>query len=263
VTFDDGYRNNAELAAPLLERRRTPALFFVSTGPVISQQPFWTDVVVTPIQALHLQCLDLRALGFGRYDFRQGSEPDRWDDIQRLLVAIKAVGNEDHPQVAGLLAWLRGEFREVLGEHLPRFRPLAADQIRRMAAGGFCHFGSHGHEHRILPRLDDEALACSLMRSRAILADMTGRPAEHLAYPNGDCDTRVLAAASAAGYRRGYTARPGLVAGRVRALDLPRVSVGAFDTPDRLRFQICRQLLAWRSRRQPRGLEVIEWERGP
>jgi peptidoglycan/xylan/chitin deacetylase (PgdA/CDA1 family) len=243
VTFDDGYRNNADLAAPILEERRIPALVFVSTGPVATGAPFWTDVVVTPIQALGLTQLDLREAGFGTFTFAAGDPARRWDDIQRLLVAIKSVGDEDQPRVAALLAWLRETFAEALAGHLPRFRPLVPAEIARLQAGGCCRFGSHGHDHRLLTRLDDQALSAALARSRDLLQEWTGERPLHVAYPNGDRDERVMAAAAAAGYRRGYAVRPGLVAGRVRALDLPRVAVGGFDTPAMLRFKIFRELL--------------------
>ncbi len=42
ITFDDGYADNAELAAPVLKRWSLPATFFVTTGFMESrQQPFW------------------------------------------------------------------------------------------------------------------------------------------------------------------------------------------------------------------------------
>ena len=44
VTFDDGYLDNYENAAPILERHGIPAAFFVSTGIVNSDRPFPHDV---------------------------------------------------------------------------------------------------------------------------------------------------------------------------------------------------------------------------
>ena len=42
ITFDDGYADNAELAAPVLKRWSLPATFFVTTGFMESQQQvFW------------------------------------------------------------------------------------------------------------------------------------------------------------------------------------------------------------------------------
>jgi peptidoglycan/xylan/chitin deacetylase (PgdA/CDA1 family) len=44
VTFDDGYRDNHDFAAPILERHRVPAGFFVSTGMIDNDLPFPHDV---------------------------------------------------------------------------------------------------------------------------------------------------------------------------------------------------------------------------
>ncbi|HOX25972.1 MAG TPA: polysaccharide deacetylase family protein [Candidatus Krumholzibacteria bacterium] len=257
LTFDDGYVNNARLAAPLLRARGIPALFCVSTGPVSRGDPFWTDVVVTPLQARRLTRLDLGPLGLGEFRFRAAPAAGRWDDIQRLLVAIKALGNEDQPPVAAVLAWFRETFAGDLRTHLPRFRPLDPQEIRSLAADGGFAFASHGHEHRILTRLDDAALRESLVGSRRLLEEATGAPVTQLAYPNGDHDPRVTGAVAAAGYTLAYTTRPGLVAGRRDALALPRVAVGGFDSPAVLRFQLLRALWRWRRQESGRPLEIV------
>lgn len=44
VTFDDGYLDNFEHAAPVLRRHRIPAAFFVATGIVASEQRFPHDI---------------------------------------------------------------------------------------------------------------------------------------------------------------------------------------------------------------------------
>ena len=44
VTFDDGYRENAEFAIPYLVERRIPATYFVATDNTLGQTPFAHDV---------------------------------------------------------------------------------------------------------------------------------------------------------------------------------------------------------------------------
>lgn len=243
LTFDDGYVNNHRLALPLLARHKAPALVFVSTRHMREQRPFWPDVIITAVQAGGLDALDLRAFGLGEARFRPAGNPGRWEDIQRLLVAVKALGNADHPQVAALLGHLRDRHGDLLDEHLPRFRPLNAAEAREMAASGWCRLGAHGHDHDILTYLDDENLDYNLREPRRILEEAAGAPVVDLAYPNGDFDARVQAGAVAAGYARAYTTRPGLARPDAPTLELPRLGVGADEPLSVLRYQINRLLL--------------------
>jgi peptidoglycan/xylan/chitin deacetylase (PgdA/CDA1 family) len=43
LTFDDGYTDNYHVAAPLLEKYKTPSTFFIPTQNLIAQEPFWWD----------------------------------------------------------------------------------------------------------------------------------------------------------------------------------------------------------------------------
>lgn len=247
LTFDDGYVNNLTLARPLLAKHRAPALFFVSTGPMQSQEPFWSDVVVTAVQGAGLAELDLQEWGLGAFRFRSGDPAGRWEDVQALLVALKTRGNEDDPAVAGVLEHLRRRHAGVLARHLPRFRPLRPDEVTALAADPWCAIGSHSHRHARLPLLGDAELADNLARSRRLLEGLTGADVRHLAYPNGDWDGRVQAAAATAGYTRAYTIRPGLATGTV-AVDpfrTPRMGVAGVGPEWIMRYRLV-QLLAGR-----------------
>ena len=43
VTFDDGYADNLEIAAPILAKHRIPATLFIATGLVDAHGPPWWD----------------------------------------------------------------------------------------------------------------------------------------------------------------------------------------------------------------------------
>lgn len=247
LTFDDGYVNNLELVPPLLARHRAPAVFFVSTGPMQSQESFWSDVVVTAVQAAQLRELDLRPWGLGLHRFRSGDPARRWDDVQGLLTALKSRGNEDDPAVAGVLEHLRRRHAEVLGRHLPRFRPLRPEEVTALAADPWCTIGSHSHRHAILTRLSDDELVDNLGRSRRLLEDLSGGDVRTLAYPNGDHDARVEAATAGAGYERAYTVTPGTVtavAASAAPLRTPRLGVDGVGPEWLLRYRLVRLLAA-------------------
>jgi peptidoglycan/xylan/chitin deacetylase (PgdA/CDA1 family) len=242
ITFDDGYRNNFDLAAPLLRKHNAPALFFISTEHMQAQETFWPDLVVTPIQALRLESLDLSAFDLGICRFRPPGSIERWDDIQSLLVALKALGNIQHPTVAAVLQHLRDEYADTLNEHLPRFRPLNAAELKSMAADPLFHIGSHAHHHDILTYQDDQNVTESLSLSQSILADITGREITHLAYPNGDHDDRIMGLAQKAGYDHAYAVRQGVTNERTPRLSLPRLGIGGMGPRSLPFFQLNRLL---------------------
>ncbi|MBK9303619.1 MAG: polysaccharide deacetylase family protein [bacterium] len=242
LTFDDGYLNNLKLALPLLEAHRAPALFFVSTRPMQDQQPFWPDLVLTPVQALRLERLDLTAFGFADYRFHPADDGRRWEDLERLLVDLKRVGNADHPRVAAALAHITGTHGAAAAEHLQRFRPLTADEVGAMSRSPWVRIGSHSHDHVLLTYLDDQALAMNLTESRRILGGITGSPPADLAYPNGSWDERVAAAARQAGYARAWASNPGLFAPGAPKMALPRLMVGGYDSLGVLGYVLNRRL---------------------
>jgi peptidoglycan/xylan/chitin deacetylase (PgdA/CDA1 family) len=244
VTFDDGYANNYRLARPILEEFGVPAVFFVSTEHMRSGNLFWFDEIVTPIQHLGLDTLDLREFGLERFTFSPPSHAgERWDQIDRLLVAIERMGNADHPRAAALLSFLRSKYHASAQALLEKYKPITADQVRSMHEHPLFEFGSHGHEHSILTYLDDVALRSSLRTSASIMEEITGSRPMMFAYPNGDFDDRVVSATAETGYTLAFTTTKGFLGQADNRLTLPRLLVGGYDSVDVLRYQLNRMAL--------------------
>jgi peptidoglycan/xylan/chitin deacetylase (PgdA/CDA1 family) len=121
-----------------------------------------------------LSGLGVPASVYAPTDWIGRSEPMRWDGIEGWL------GTPDEreltPMTWGQLGELRDEGWEV---------------------------GSHTCSHPRLTEVDDERLRTELEKSRAACAEALGGPSDTIAYPYGDVDDRVVAAAAAAGYRAG------------------------------------------------------------
>lgn len=71
--------------------------------------------------------------------------------------------------------------------------------LARLSARGW-EIGSHTRTHPRLTRLDDASVARELTESRTEFGDHLKVPCSSTAYPYGDVDARVIAAARAAGY---------------------------------------------------------------
>lgn len=84
-------------------------------------------------------------------------------------------------------------------EHESELLCMSWDRVRELAAAGW-EIGAHTCSHPWLTRIGDEQLAFELSRSREVCAAEVGTPPTSIAYPYGDHDDRVVAAAAAAGY---------------------------------------------------------------
>lgn len=96
----------------------------------------------------------------------------------------------------------------VCGNRVGTEGGLEADAVAAMAASGM-HIGSHGMTHRFLTTLDARDEEDELVRSRDLLAGITGTAVDHFAPPGGRYGTRTLEALRRLGYRAVCTSRFG------------------------------------------------------
>jgi peptidoglycan/xylan/chitin deacetylase (PgdA/CDA1 family) len=118
--------------------------------------------------------------------------------------------------------------------------------LRGLADAGW-EIGSHTCTHPSLPGLDDTALSRELVDSKAACSDQLGRECSSIAYPYGDVDSRVTAAAAAAGYRAGARLSSDLQ--HVGPYSFPRVGVYNTDQWSRFRLKVARPVRRIRATR--------------
>lgn len=222
LTFDDGWRDNAEVAYPVLERYEVPASIFLSTDFIGSPQGFWWESI-------------------GETLWRQAGAAA----CQPLLERLRAL--QLTPPLELLQAGDSDARSRLLGGYLQRLKRLPATtlqqladtcpagaaphamdwtQVKHLERSGLVSFGPHGASHGILTQLEDAALRTDLQRSHDTLRKRCQAPLQIYCYPNGDHDPRVRAAVSALGYRYGLGTRPGLIEASGNAwLALPRIDV--------------------------------------
>lgn len=125
------------------------------------------------------------------------------------------------------------ELRRRLPANRDELLTLSWGMLRDLAERGV-EIGSHTMSHPHLPELPDDQLLAELRHSRERINDELGRPCRFLAYPYGQHDARVQAAARAAGYTAAFTLDP-----PARSFDpfaVPRV--GVYGADNSLRFAL-------------------------
>ena len=199
ITFDDGYRNVARHAAPILRKMNIPCVIFPVAGLVESGKWLWTSEL----------------------EWRRGGDPD----FARLRDWLKGLTAEERR------LWLEREFNDSRSYPECEHTLMSWSEISEASRDSLIEIGSHGLDHDPLTGCDDDRLENELSGSKRLLRLRASINADAVAYPNGDYSDTVIDAADKAGYRLGFTTEARHARKGDKPLALPRILVGRRDTP--------------------------------
>lgn len=173
ITFDDGYLNNYELAAPALAARGLPATFFITSG-AVEQGVMWNDLIIDGVAARSGEPT-LTALGERKPAIADNATPREL--AQSIIDAIKYLPLDER--------WVIAEqfYQDNAGHELPR-KMMQAEQVASLAKQGF-DVGAHTVSHPILAKLEDDDARREIDESVRWVTEVTGQVPKSFAYPNG------------------------------------------------------------------------------
>ncbi len=233
LTFDDGYRDNHELAYPVLRANGLPAVFFLATGFLDRPRVAWWDEIAWMV----------------RSSARSELEPGDWlsapvplADLRReaaVLTLASAYARLDESSTEAFLDWLgRASGSGRAGPAQAASTWMTWDMVREMRRGGMA-FGAHTVNHPVLARCSVARQRREIAGSVARIRDELGEAPTLLSYPIGSrssFDERTRACAREAGITHAFSFYGGYQrTGRGDHLDIPRTFVGPSRSPARFR----------------------------
>lgn len=239
ITFDDGYADNEELAAPILKRLGMTATVFVSTG-FLAGGCMWNDRVIEAIRTCEAPEIDLRPLGLARHTL--ATITDRREAISALLTGIK------HFEPGRRLSLTEAVAAAAGGKPSPALM-MQPSQVRSLRAMGM-DVGAHTVTHPILTRLDAPSAREELSQSKRVLEQILGERVNLFAYPNGvpvqDYGAEHAEMARECGFSAAVTTAWGAASAASDRFQLPR-----FTPWDRTRLRYGARLLGNLARKEP------------
>ncbi len=195
LTFDDGYRDNYEVAYPILKKFDVPFAIFLTTGLIDRTLPMWWHVLEHVIdrnvsieyEGVKLASRTKRAKANA---YRLLSEYFRHLDQRDVISATDALIAKNDSRLTGADA-----FNQALDWNM----------IREMAGSGLATFGGHTISHPLLRQLDRASLVAEIGGCRHRLSEAVGIEPAYFAYPFGQ-DSEVGALAPAVVEEAGFTA---------------------------------------------------------
>jgi peptidoglycan/xylan/chitin deacetylase (PgdA/CDA1 family) len=207
MTFDEGFRDNYEIAAPVLKRVGVSAAFYIAVSSVEAEHPPWYCRL--------------------RYAFAltpKGCWPDSWENVTHSLmtpdrrktafrIASKRCAQLAGPRQEKALRAIENDL-EMEPLKFSDCPMLTWEQIRGLHQAGHI-VGSHSLTHPNLAYVGAEELRRELEQSKQKLEAELGKSTLHFSYPSPilepHYDERTVAGSKEVGYRTAVTCTSGPV----------------------------------------------------
>ncbi len=225
LTFDDGTRNLATHAAPVLRDLDLPAAVFLATGPMGTDDPLWPDRLWLAFARTQVPEIDLTALGLGQRPLRIPA--DRSETREAAVEYLKGLPDPERMARVEWLVGVLGPERDACGSP---FEMLNWDEARALMRDDRVALYPHTVTHPILSRCSDAKVDQEVAESCRAVERETGCAPTIFAYPNGgpdDFDQRAVAAVRRSGIRWALSTTNGFADRHSDPLALPRIGIAS------------------------------------
>jgi peptidoglycan/xylan/chitin deacetylase (PgdA/CDA1 family) len=208
LTFDDGYKDNCAIALPVLKKYSTPSIFFITTGPVGTNDLLWYDKVRFFYENKK------RRRGLGSMVQKKEMKA-RLTELKKLTAgafeeSLKLIEQKQDPHGPLMMDW---------------------DEVKK-AHGDGMFVGSHTHTHPILTRLDLEEQKKEIQTSLDMIRKNLNVVPFLFSYPEGDRKSfskETVDFLKSAGIRYAFTVANGVNLDMETPFHLKRIGIKASD----------------------------------
>jgi len=197
ITFDDGYKNNYNVALPILDLYAVKAIFFITYDLVIKGKTLWVDLIMMWCSYVPVG----RHIVAGKEMWI--SDKNRMDAYQNILSRIY----DDYLLKENVLSSINKVFsvnQLVKNEQYKklRFYPLTLVNIEEMKANNHL-IACHSISHDILSKLSNKELEDEILSAEKYLGNLYN--SDYFAYPFGgvnEVSETVLKSYSASKFKK-------------------------------------------------------------
>ncbi len=243
ITFDDGFKDNFDNAAPVLQKHKLPTTFFIATGLIGTNNMFWWDALLHIFLATEklpgtLQinisgrdfnyALDTEALlsdtarqQINGWNHERPIPNKRVDLYFKIWEQLKALTmNERDKIITELKQWAGGDYSS------PAFSGVMnIDQLQQLNNNPLFRIGAHTVNHPALALQSETEQAFELNESKRVLQGWLMKSVKSVAYPYGNYNAVTLSLATAAGFKIGVSTEEKLAERGSKLLEMPRYQV--------------------------------------
>lgn len=227
-TLDDGYRDNAEFAAPIFRKFNVPYTIFITQGFFERSRTMWWATAAALIE---------KVVEF-EFDFGNGAESVVCDTLTKKSSAFNQLARFVHSSDEDMA--VRMIDQAAITNCID---PIAIvdklvmnnNEILRLSKDSLVHFGAHTVDHVNLGRVNKTRLQSEIVESISAIESLVGERPRSFSYPYGwssACGEREASAVAEADMHIAVTTQPGMlkISSLCQLRTLSRVSLnGAYQ----------------------------------
>ena len=220
ITFDDGFRDNYQYAAPILERYGLRATFYVTAGCIDGFCPPWFCRLKHSFHATSVRhWRDADGNTWNLLDFQEKQEAFRAACAHCAVLTGDSLSAAVQQLEEDLDVRMEWDGKERL--------MMTASEIRDLDARGHT-IGSHGMEHPNIGQIPESAVRREMQDSKTTLEDILGHEVKHFSYPSPILQPHytdeTTAICKECGYATAVTCKHGACSSADNPFIIPRIS---------------------------------------
>jgi len=205
LAFDDGYKNNLTVVAPVLKSLSVPFTVFISTNNISSGALFPTSILRLVIFGSQLARIEIPLIGLNA---ELKTHEQKNNVANKLAQIIKSASNTQVLRISEeLLSNVTSTKLQKLVSMYSSLTPMNWDEVRKLRKYD-CTIGSHCLDHICCHENQDKSeILRQISASKQIIENELEMACHYFAYPNGNYTDYSNNCIKESGYRLGFSAR--------------------------------------------------------
>ena len=225
ITFDDGFKNNYTVAAPILADLGLPSVFYYTSGVINTNIMFWVDIIEDCLNCCKNASIRIELDQV--YDFSIDSMDAKIIALKKIKEYAKNVSNSDWDRIVNDIQNETGV--KACVEHSENYEKITWNELKRLYDNSLFTVGGHSMYHNILSYKTYIEMEEDIRSSIDLLETNLKSSICHFAYPEGEAhhyNNDVIDVLRKYGILCSPTAIPGLNSLNTDPFHLRRIMVG-------------------------------------
>ncbi len=182
ITFDDGFRNNYSVAAPILEKFKIPATFYITAGIVNTNLMFWVDILEDCLNLTEQSEIKIHLES--EKTFPLVTQHDRIYALTEIKKYCKLVESDIKNLIINQVVAQSNVSPSI--KHSNNYEKISWHELMELNKNPLFTIGGHSLYHDILSGITPkERLEKDISLSIDLLEYNLGTKIQHYAYPEG------------------------------------------------------------------------------